>query len=307
MTDFIRQWRQHHSRAGVQAYIPLSFDWGEAFQFDWSEERLVIGGQWRKVQVAHMKLCASRAFWLSAYPSQGHEMLFEAHARAFSALGGIARRGIYDNMKTAVDRVPRGKKQPRQINSRFAAMCSHYLFDAEFCNVAAGWEKGIVEKNVQDSRRRLWQEAGSERFASLAELNEWLARRCTSLWSALGHPQQRQSSIAQMLERERSALMSMPAPFDGYVEILARVSSTCLIHVLRNHYSVPCEWARQMVSVRVYPRILRISAADERVVTHERFHDRGQIRYDWQHYIPLVQHRYWPQCPGRDWRQCLSP
>lgn len=192
-------------------------------------------------------------------------MLFEAHTRAFSALGGVARRNIYDNMKTAVDRVPRGKSHPRQINSRFAAMCSHYLFDAEFCNVAAGWEKGIVEKNVQDSRRRLWQQAGSERFANLAELNEWLAERCTSLWSELRHPEYKQSSVAQMLEQERSALMSMPSPFDGYVEILARVSSTCLIHVLRNHYSVSCEWAGQMVSVRVYPRSLRISAADERV------------------------------------------
>jgi len=42
-----------------------------------------------------MKLCASRAFWLTAYPSQGHEMLFDAHARGFAALG-IARRGVYD-------------------------------------------------------------------------------------------------------------------------------------------------------------------------------------------------------------------
>lgn len=47
-----------------------------------------------------MKPCASRAFWLVAYPSQGHEMLFDAHTRSFGALGGVPRRGIYDNMKT---------------------------------------------------------------------------------------------------------------------------------------------------------------------------------------------------------------
>ncbi|WP_213154799.1 transposase, partial [Pseudomonas aeruginosa] len=46
-----------------------------------------------------------RAFWLVAYPSQGHEMLFDAHTRSFGALGGVPRRGIYDNMKTAVDKV----------------------------------------------------------------------------------------------------------------------------------------------------------------------------------------------------------
>ena len=48
------------------------------------------------MQVSHMKLCASWAFWLVAYPSQGHEMLFDAHTQSFAALGGVARRGIYD-------------------------------------------------------------------------------------------------------------------------------------------------------------------------------------------------------------------
>jgi hypothetical protein len=54
------------------------------------------------------------------------------------------------------------------VNARFAAMASHYLFDTDFCNVASGWEKGVVEKNVQDSRRRIWQEAGQRRFGSFA-------------------------------------------------------------------------------------------------------------------------------------------
>jgi len=89
--------------------VPLAFEWGEAFQFDWSEEGLVVGGIYYRLQVSHMKLCASRAFWLVAYPSQGHEMLFDAHTRSFAALGGVARRGIYDNMKTAVDKVLKGK------------------------------------------------------------------------------------------------------------------------------------------------------------------------------------------------------
>jgi len=67
-------------------------------------------------------------------------------------------------MKTAVDKVKKGKG--RTVNKRFAVMCAHYLFDADFCNVASGWEKGVVEKNVQDSRRRIWLEAGQQRFGS---------------------------------------------------------------------------------------------------------------------------------------------
>src|SRR5450830_1354173 len=186
VTDFVRAWRGREGK-GPGAFVPLSFEQGEAFQFDWSEEGLVVGGIYRRMQVSHLKLCASRAFWLVAYPSQGHEMLFDAHTRSFTALGGIPRRGIYDNMKTAVDKVNKGKG--RVVNARFAVMCAHYLFDADFCNVASGWEKGVVEKNVQDSRRRIWLDAQSRRFGSFTELNAWLGERCRSLWGELRHPE----------------------------------------------------------------------------------------------------------------------
>jgi hypothetical protein len=238
------------------------------------------------MQVSHIKLCASRAFWLVAYPSQGHEMLFDAHTRSFAALGGIPRRGIYDNMKTAVDKVNKGKH--RNVNARFAVMCAHYLFDADFCNVASGWEKGVVEKNVQDSRRRIWIDAQNRQFGSFAELNVWLGERCRALWSEIRHPEHTAFSVAEMLEQERDAMMPMPAPFDGYVEKSARVSSTCLIRAHRNRYSVPCEFAGQAISTRLYPDRVSVIAGDAIVASHDRLADRGHVRYDWQHYIPLI-------------------
>jgi transposase len=290
VTDFVRAWRQGAGQTvATSAFIPLAFELGEAFQFDWSEEGLVVGGIYYRAQVAHMKLCASRAFWLVAYPSQGHEMLFDAHTRSFAALGGIARRGIYDNMKTAVDKVKKGKG--RVVNARFAVMCAHYLFDADFCNVAAGWEKGVVEKNVQDSRRRIWVEASKQRFSSFIELNAWLGARCRTLWEELAHPEHEQFSVAEMLEHERTHLMPMPEPFDGYVEKPARVSSTCLVAVARNRYSVACELAGQMVSTRLYPGRVAVVAHDRVVADHARLNAAGQTRYDWQHYIPLLQRK----------------
>ena len=290
VTDFIRGWRQGEGQAvSKNAFVPLVFDLGEAFQFDWSDEGLVVGGIYYRLQVSHMKLCASRAFWLVAYPSQGHEMLFDAHTRSFTALGGVPRRGIYDNMKTAVDKVKKGKG--RVVNARFAVMCAHYLFDADFCNVASGWEKGVVEKNVQDSRRRIWIDAAKQRFGSFVELNAWLGDRCRSLWAEIRHPEHGQFSVAEMLEHERGHLMPMPEAFDGYVEKPARVSSTCLVAVARNRYSVPCELAGQMVSARLYTGSVVVVADDAVVARHERLSDRGQTRYDWQHYIPLLQRK----------------
>jgi transposase len=290
LTDFVRAWRDEQGRvSSTSAFVPLHFDLGDAFQFDWSEEGLVVGGIYRRLQVAHLKLCASRAFWLVAYPTQGHEMLFDAHTRGFAALGGVARRGIYDNMKTAVDKVKKGKG--RVVNARFSAMCAHYLFDADFCNVASGWEKGRVEKNVQDSRRRVWIEASRQRFGSFDELNAWLGARCRALWQEIRHPEHGQFSVAEMLEHELAHLMPMPEPFDGYVENPARVSSTCLVTALRNRYSVPCELAGQMVSTRLYPTRVVVVADDKVVASHVRLSDRGQTSYDWQHYIPLVQRK----------------
>ena len=290
VTDFIRAWRAGAGQSVAStAFVPLSFELGEAFQFDWSEEGLVVGGIYYRLQVAHMKLCASRAFWLVAYPSQGHEMLFDAHTRSFAALGGIARRGIYDNMRTAVDKVLKGKG--RVVNARFAVMCAHYLFDPDFCNVASGWEKGRVEKNVQDSRRRIWIDAGQQRFGSFVELNAWLAARCRALWEEVRHPEHKQFSVAEMLEHERAHLMPMPAAFDGYVEKPARVSSTCLVSVARNRYSVPCEWAGCRVSTRLYPGRVVVVVDDAIVADHERRSDEGQTRYDWQHYVPLLQRK----------------
>ena len=127
-------------------------------------------------------------------------MLFDAHTRSFIALGGIQRRGIYDNMKTAVDKVKKGK---RTVNTRFAAMASHYLFDPDFCKFASGWEKGVVKKNVQDSRLRIWQDAAKDRFGSFTELNLWLLARCRALWHDLRHTEYGDLTIAAPMPSRR--------------------------------------------------------------------------------------------------------
>ena len=284
---FVRRWKADQADGPKRAaFVPLAFELGEAFQFDWSCEYVFVGGLRRRLEVAHAKLAASRAFWLVAYPSQSHEMLFDAHARAFVAFGGVPRRGIYDNMKTAVDRVGRGKE--RTINVRFHAMCSHYLFEPDFCNRAAGWEKGIVEKNVQDRRRQIWREAGERRWRDLEELNSWVGERCKSAWEEMRHPQWPELTLAEVLQDEQARLMPLPRAFDGYVEVPARVSATGLIHLHRNRYSVPTEFAHRVVSLRVYPFELVVTAEGREVARHVRSFEREHTFYDWQHYISLI-------------------
>jgi transposase len=293
---FARAWRQRRREADNQAsrgtYVPLIFAPGEAFQFDWSEDWARVGPRQMKLQIAHFKLCHSRAFVLRAYPLQTHEMLFDAHNHCLGALGGIPKRGIYDNMKTAVDKVGHGKQ--RQVNARFRAMVSHFLYEPDFCNPAAGWEKGQVEKNVRDARQRIWQDAPG--FSDLAALNAWLEQRCQDLWHEIRHPEQSDRTIAAVLADERSTLMAMPPPFDGFVEHAKRVSATCLVVFERNRYSVPASWANQVVSLRVYAERLVLVARAQVIAEHVRVFSRdhsspGQTCYDWRHYLAVVQRK----------------
>jgi hypothetical protein len=273
------------------AFIPLKFEQGDAAQFDWSTEYVWIAGLRRRVSAAHMILASSRAFVISAYPSEAHEMLFDAHNRAFAAFGGVPARVIYDNMKTAVDRVLVGKA--RIVNARFEVLCGHYLFEAEFCTVASGWEKGIVEKNVQDARRRIWAEVNelgsTKRWESWQALNDWLLVRCKRHWEETKHAEWRELTIAEALQDETPKLMVPPKPFDGYIEFLLRLSTTGLLHIHRNRYSVPIGLAHQHVSVRLYPHEIQIVSESKVVAKHARSFERYQTRYDWQHYIPIVQ------------------
>ncbi len=291
---FARGWRQAQREAtrttGRGTFIPLTFAPGEAFQFDWSEDWAVIAGVKTKLQVAQLKLSYSRAFILRAYPLQTHEMLFDAHNHAFRVVGGVPRRGIYDNMKTAVDKIRKGKA--RDINTRFQAMVSHYLFEAEFCNPAAGWEKGQIEKNVQDSRHRIWQ--GAPAFGNLEALNAWLEQRCLTLWHELRHPEFA-VTVADAWAEELAQLMAVPAPFDGFVEYTKRVSPTCLINFERNRYSVPASFANRPVSLRVYADHLVIAAEGQIIAGHprviDRRHDFSHTIYDWRHYLAVLQRK----------------
>ena len=292
---FAREWKADRQRelqtSGRGTFVPLAFEPGEAFQFDWSEDWAIIGNERTKLQVAHMKFGYSRAFAVRAYLLQSHEMLCDAHNHAFRVLGGVPRRGIYDNMKTAIDKVGRGKA--RDVNSRFMAMASHYLFEPEFCNPASGWEKGQVEKNVQDARRRLFQPI--PRFVSLEALNDWLEQRCMELWQQTPHSAMR-GTIADIWASEVPALMQVPRAFDGFVEYTKRVSPTCLVHFERNRYSVPASFANRPVSLRVYPHRIVVAAEGQIICEHRRIidrsHDRpGQTIYDWRHYLAVIQRK----------------
>jgi transposase len=200
----------------------------------------------------------------------------------------------YEGSYGRVAAFARAWKEARQRQMQTSGRgTSHYLFETEFCNPASGWEKGQVEKNVQDARHRLWQPM--PRFPSLEALNDWLEQRCRELWQQIPHGL-RPGTIEDIRAEEARFLMPMPRLFDGFVEYTKRVSPTCLVHLERNRYSVPASFANRPVSLWVYPERIVVAAEGQLICEHrriiERSHDRlGQTIYDWRHYLAVLQRK----------------
>ena len=98
---YARRWSKERGESTAAAYVPLSFAPGEAYQFDWSHEVVLLNGVTVIVKAAHVRLCHSRMLFVRCYPRETQEMVFDAHDRHLRRFKGTCVRGIYDNMKTA--------------------------------------------------------------------------------------------------------------------------------------------------------------------------------------------------------------
>jgi hypothetical protein len=156
--------------------------------------------------------------FVRAYPRESQEMVFDAHDRGFAFFKGACTRGIYDNMKTAVETIFVGKE--RAYNRRFLQMCSHYLVDPVACTPASGWEKGQVENQVGLVRERFF--APRLRVKNYDELNAWLMDQVISYAKAHRHPERRDVTIWEAFEAERPSLVPYVGRFDGFHALPAR-------------------------------------------------------------------------------------
>ena len=282
---FVKRWKAgNHGPKLTEAFVPLMFLPADACQFDWSQEQVELGGVMQTIKVAHFRMAYSRQMFVAAYPRETQEMVLDAHNRAFTFFGGVPARLIYDNLKTVVDTVYVSKE--RQFNRRFLTLANHYLFEPVACTPASGWEKGQVENQVGNVRE--WLFTPLARFASFAALNDWLAIRCKEL-AQRSHPVQSTRTIATCFAEEQPLLRPITAHFDGYVEQMLRVSSTCLVRVDRNRYSVPASAAGQAVSVRTTADQVRVVAHGEIIAAHPRAFGRDLLICDPWHYLPVLE------------------
>lgn len=264
----------------------MRFTAGDVCQFDWSQEHVDLDGVAHTIKLAHFRLTHSRKMFVVAYPRETQEMVFDAHNRAFAFFGGVPKRMVYDNLKAVVDSVLVGKE--RVFNRRFLAMASHYLFEPVACTPASGWEKGQVENQVGNIRE--WLFTPRPQFKDFAALNDWLSLRCQEL-ATRHHPEDSSKTVAEVFAIEQPLLRQITAPFEGYIEQILRVSNTCLVTVDRNRYSVPAQYARQIVSVRISADRINVVVNDATVASHARLFGREQLVCDMWHYLSVLNQK----------------
>src|SRR5882757_7560630 len=281
---YARQWSKERGASTAAAYVPLIFAPGEAYQFDWSHEVALLNGVTVIVKAAHVRLCHSRMMFVRVYPRETQEMVFDAHDRAFALFKGACGRGIYDNMKTAVETVFVGKD--RLYNRRFLQMCSHYLVEPVACTPASGWEKGQVENHVVLVRERFF--TPRLRFKNLDELNAWLLDQCIAYTKTHRHPELTDQTIWEVFEAERPKLIPYAGRFDGFHSVPASVSKTCLVRFDNNKYSVAASAVGRPVEVQAYADRIVIRQDGRIVAEHPRSFGRGETTYDPWHYVPVL-------------------
>jgi transposase len=281
---YAREWPRGQAAASVGAFIPLSFAAGEAYQFDWSQEIVRINGTTMTVKVAQVRLRHSRMPFARAYPGETQEMVFAAHDRAFAVFKGACTRGIYDNMKTAVETIFVGRE--RAYNRRFLQMCGHYLVDPVACPPASGWETGPVENQVGLVRERVF--TPRLRVKSYEELNVWLLDQCVAYAKAHHHPELRDRTVWEMFEAERASLVPYAGRFDGCHAVPASVSKTCLVRFDNNKYSVAANAVGRPVEIHAYADRIELRQGGRPVGEHCRCFGRDQTVFDPWHYGPVL-------------------
>jgi transposase len=284
---YVREAKLRLGLTQYKVFLPLLPDLGLEAEVDWGQAYAEIDGVIELLHYLCVRSKGSGKPFIRFYRCERQQALFDALTHAFLFFGGIFRFLIFDNMKTAVLRILKGKNREEQ--EAFALFRSYHNFEARFCNPASGNEKGGVEGLVGFVRRNFLVPV--PKAASLEELNE----RVLAESMAYGHRtiSGREKSVQILFEEEKAALLPLPSvPYENIPPPLTRYPdkySTIIID--RNRYSVPTHLAGYPFRVICRINELEFFAHGKRVVVHPRLYGNGKWQLDPDHYLELLRQR----------------
>ena len=282
---YAQAWRREHGGQVGDAYVPLSFAPGEAYQFDWSHEIVLIGGVTTTVKVAHVRLCHSRMPFVRAYPRESQEMVFDAHDRAFAFFkGACTSRHLRQHEDGGGGDL---RRQGARLQSPLPADVRPLSGRAGRLHAGVGLGEGPGREPGRQRARALLHAAASGEELRRAE-RAGSSTACLAYAKAHRHPEFRDQTILEVFEAERPRLVPYAGRFDGFHAVPASVSKTCLVRFDNNRYSVAASAVGRPVEVRAYAERIEIRQDGRVVGEHRRCFGRDQTIYDPWHYVPVL-------------------
>jgi transposase len=271
-----------------KVFVPQVHAPGIEGEVDWGEGDVVLAGVAVKVHLFVMRASFSGAVFCQASLVETQQAFLELHVQAFEWYGGVFSSLRFDNLKSAVKKVLKGRK--RVESDRFVALRSHYLFASQFTTpgLEGAHEKGGVEGEVGRHRRN--HLVPVPHVSDLAELNALLLAGCEADLDR--RIDGRAVTVGEAWALERPLLLGLPAePFDACESAAPRVDAKSLVTIRRNRYSVPVALAGLKVSARVGAREITINHGGREVARHERLHGKSETSARLDHYLELLQHK----------------
>lgn len=240
--DHVAEWR----RKRQEVFVPLVYRAGDLFEVDFFEVLVDVAGERKKGFMFLMRMMNSGRDFACIYPRQDQVCFLDGHVRAFTHFGGVASRGIYDNLRAAVRKILVGAE--RLLTTRFLAMAAHYVVEPCFARPATGHDKGGVESRGKAIR---WQHlVPIPSGENLEQINQALqARLDTSMATTKNDAG---LTVAARWIDEQKALHPLPLlPFFSPETHFLPVSQRSLCKVKGASYSLPSTWARMNITVHL--------------------------------------------------------
>ena len=274
----VRAYLREKRRQQAEVFVPLVYRPGEVAQVDFFEVAVEIEGQRVKAWMFLIYCMYSGRTFTWLYERCDQVSFFDGHVRAFAHLGGIPWRLVYDNLTSAVKKVVRGE---RDLNGRFRALVSHYLFEPCFARPGEGHDKGGVESRGKGVRlsHMVPIPRGSSLDAISSELQDDLDQETQWKRDIAGR------TVAERFDQEALRMRPLPArQFEASRVVCVRVSSSSKVQIESAEYSAPSTWASQDATAYVGVDSIRLTRQDEDVVFERASKGSKQIRY--RHYLP---------------------
>jgi transposase len=286
--QYVRARKRAMGFAVGEVFVPQVHAPGVEAEVDWGEAEVVLAGVATTVHLFVMRASFSGAAFCQASLVETQQAFLELHVQAFEWFAGVFPKIKFDNLKSAVKKVLKGRR--RVESDRFVALRSHYLFASQFTTpgLEGAHEKGGVEGEVGRHRRN--HLVPVPHVADLAELNGLLLAGCEA---DLGRRiDGRAVTVGQAWAVERPLLLALPAePFDACETAAPRVDAKSLVTIRQNRYSVPVALAGLKVSARIGAREIAINHGGREVARHERMHGKFGTSAQLDHYLELLQRK----------------